>query len=130
MPDGESMIGVAMRWFVVVSCLAVAVGVLLTAMRIGSYDGLPSTLAQVCSSNAGRADPSIGNLLAELGSFNPLAFIEAGVLILLATPFFRVAAGAVMFASRKDSAYLAISVFVFGVLLFAAFVVGPMEAGG
>lgn len=135
-PDGERVIGVAMRWFVISSCTTIAIGVLLLPCflpcfipMIGSYQGFPSTLAQVCGSNIGRADPSMANVLNALASLNPLAFIEVGVLLLLATPFFRVAAGAVMFASRRDRTYVAISAFILVVLMFASFVVGPIEAG-
>ena len=131
-PDGERVIGVAMRWFVISSCTTIALGVLLLPCfvpMIASYQGFPSTLAQVCGANIGRADPSMVNVLSALASLNPLAIIEVGVLLLLATPFFRVAAGAVMFASRRDRTYVAISAFILVVLMFASIVVGPIEAG-
>lgn len=127
--DGEGLIGATLRWSVIASTMTIALGVLLSPMKIGAYQGCPATLAQVCGANVGRADPSMANVFAALANLNPLALIEVGVLVLLVTPFLRVAAGGLMFAHRKDWNYVAISAVVLGVLLLASFVVGPAEAG-
>lgn len=125
----ENLIGLVLRYGVLISSVVIAIGVLLSPFQIGSYPGCPTTLDTICSANVGRADPSSATMLAGISSLNPLSIIEAGVIVLLAIPFFRVAAGGVMFASERDWRYVAVSAFVLAVLLVGAFIVGPLEAG-
>jgi uncharacterized membrane protein len=56
-------------------------------------------------------------------ALKPFAIIELGVVVLLATPVFRVAASLVLFAIEKDRAFVLITLFVLLVLLFSFFVV-------
>ena len=127
--DIESGIGLALRYGVLVSTLVIILGVLLSPFVIGSYQGCPATLDAICGTNIGRPDSSLSSLLAGVSVLNPVALIELGVVILLAIPFFRVAAGGVMFASERDWRYVAISAFVLLVLLVGTLIVGPYEAG-
>ena len=128
-PKLESLIGLVLRYGVVVSSAVIAVGVILSPLSMGSYPGCPATLDTICSANIGRPDPTALGVLAGLSSLNPLSIIEVGIIILLAIPFFRVAAGGVMFTAERDWRYVAISAFVLGVLLVGTFIVGPFEAG-
>lgn len=127
--DLESVIGLVLRYGVILGSSVVAVGSLLAPLRIGSYPGCPTELNSVVGADVGRPILSPAAFLAGLLRLNPLCIIETGVLILLLIPFFRVVAGGAMFVSRKDWKYVAISTFVLGVLLFGTFVVGPLEAG-
>jgi uncharacterized membrane protein len=70
----------------------------------------PNTLAAVAS----------GLILVK-----PFAIIQLGVIILLATPLFRVGSSLFLFAFEKDRAFVLITLFVLGVLLFSFFIV-PM----
>lgn len=124
----EDAIGVLLRYGVVVSSVVIAIGVVLSLFKIGSHSGTPSSLQQVFSANYGATILSLGYLLGGVLSLNPLSFIELGVVVLLAIPFFRVAAGGLMFAFEKDWRYVTISAIVLGVLLIGAFVIGPFEA--
>ena len=67
------------------------------------------------------------NTLASIASgvvaLKPFAIIELGVVVLLATPVFRVAASLVLFAIEKDRSFVLITLFVLLVLLFSFFVV-------
>lgn len=127
--DLENLIGLVLRYGVILGSAVVAAGSLLAPLRIGSYPGCPTALDSVVGANVGRPTLSPAAFLAGLAQLNPVCIIEAGVLILLSIPFFRVFAGGIMFGSRKDWKYLAISAFVLAVLLFGTFVVGPLEAG-
>ncbi len=56
-------------------------------------------------------------------ALKPFAIIELGVIVLLATPVFRVGASLVLFAIEKDRPFILITLFVLLVLLFSFFVV-------
>lgn len=126
----ESLIATVLRYGVLLSTAIIALGVFLSPFKFGAYPGCPSSLEGVCATNFGRPVSSLGDVAAGLLSLNPLAIIEAGVLVLLVIPFFRVGAGGVMYALERKWTYVAISVLVFAVLLFSAFVVAPWEAWG
>ena len=127
--DIEGAIGLVLRYGVIVSSLVIVVGVLMSPFAIGAYQGCPATLDSICSANVGRPELSLSGLLAGIPDLNPLCLIEVGVLVLLAIPFFRVAAGGIMFVFERDWRYVAISVTVLVILLIGTFVVGPFEAG-
>lgn len=127
--DLESIIGTSLRYSVIICSLIIVVGLALSPFKFGSYAGFPSTLEAITKADYGRPFLSLGAFATGLVQLNPLSIIEAGVIMLLAIPFFRVAAGGLMFASEKDWRYVAISVAVLAVLLFATLVVGPFEAG-
>ncbi len=126
--DLESAIGLALRYGVVLSSALIAVGLVLSSFKVGSFAGFPPTLEGVISTGYGKPVYSMGTLGAQLGKFEPLSIIEAGVLVLLAIPFFRVAVGGIMFVAEKNWKYVAISALVLAVLLVGTFIVGPIEA--
>lgn len=53
----------------------------------------------------------------------PFAIIQLGVVVLLATPVFRVSASLVLFAVENDKPFVLITLFVLLVLLFSFFIV-------
>lgn len=124
----ENAIGLLLRYGVIASSLIITLAVILMPFKIGTYSGTPSSLDQVFKTNYGTTILSIGSFFNGLSSLNPLSIAELGVIVLLAIPLFRVAAGGLMFAYEKDWRYVFISALVLGVLLIATFVVGPFEA--
>ncbi len=124
----ESAIGVLLRYGVIVSSVIIAIAVILMPFKIGTYSGTPPSLDEAFKTNYGATVLSIGSLFKGLASLNPLSVAEIGVIVLLAIPLFRVAAGGLMFAYERDWKYVLISSLVLGVLLFATFIIGPFEA--
>ncbi|MGA2876440.1 MAG: DUF1634 domain-containing protein, partial [Nitrososphaerales archaeon] len=57
-----------------------------------------------------------------LAQLKPFSVIQLGVIVLLATPVFRVFASLVLFAIEKDKPFVLITLFVFLVLLFSFFI--------
>ena len=68
----------------------------------------------------------LAGLLAGLLQLQPEAIIDAGLLLLIATPVLRVAVSVVAFLRDKDYVYTAITLFVLAVLL-ASFFLGRVE---
>jgi uncharacterized membrane protein len=67
------------------------------------------------------ATTSFGSVVAGLLAVQPIAFAQAGLLVLLATPVVRVAASFVGFALERDRLYVGVSVTVLIVLLGSIF---------
>ena len=63
-------------------------------------------------------------LLADLARFEPLAFVELGVIVLILTPLLRVAATVLIFARERDRLYVGITLVVLAVLLLGWFRLG------
>jgi len=66
---------------------------------------------------------SLATIASGVVALKPFAIIELGVVVLLATPVFRVGASLLLFAIEKDRAFVLITLFVLLVLLFSFFVV-------
>lgn len=62
---------------------------------------------------------NVGSLLASAITGNPAGIVYLGVIILIATPIFRVALSVLFFAFEKDRKYVAITLLVLGMLVFA-----------
>lgn len=58
-------------------------------------------------------------LVGELSAGNPIALIELGILMLIATPFIRLLTAFTVFAYEKDAKFVIISLLVIGVVLLA-----------
>ncbi len=104
-------VGYVLRGGVYTSALLIMVGVILAAIR-GTGVGLES-----------EAPRTIGAVWSGLLAGNPLSVIAAGVLVLLATPWIRVAISFVLFLQLRDRIYSAIC-FVLLLLLTAGLFVG------
>jgi len=59
------------------------------------------------------------SLLRELGGGNPIALIEIGILVLIATPFIRLLTALMVFAYEKNTRFVIISLVVISVVLLA-----------
>ena len=51
-----------------------------------------------------------------LGEFDPAAYLSLGLLVLIATPFVRVAGSIITFARERDRRYVLITAVVFAVM--------------
>jgi uncharacterized membrane protein len=83
------------------SVVLMAVGVLLGAMN-GA--GLP------------RGAVSLGSLRAELLAGSPAAYLSLGLIVLIATPFVRVAGSLVVFARQRDARFVLVTAVVLAVM--------------
>lgn len=125
----EVAIGRVLRYGVIASSIVIAVGVILAPSGLGTNTSCPTTIEEICRTNYGRPVLDLQSVFSGLMTLNSLSIIEAGVLILLLVPFFRVAASVLMFVDEKDWTYVAVASFVFAVLMFSTFVVAPFESG-
>jgi uncharacterized membrane protein len=78
----------------------------------GSLRGLPTTMLPASDFSA------IGTGMGEL---RPIAFAQAGLLVLIATPVVRVMASVVAFVLGRDRLYAAITIVVLAILLASLF---------
>lgn len=67
-------------------------------------------------------DASFQTLYAGLVGFNSFAWIELGVILLIATPVSRVAISVFLFAAEKDRLYVVVTAVVLALLLFSMLV--------
>ncbi len=61
----------------------------------------------------------VADVVAAAVSLNTTALIQAGLLLLIAVPIFRVAVSIIAFALEKDWLYTAVTALVLGILLFS-----------
>jgi uncharacterized membrane protein len=116
---------------VVASTVIIILGlVLMAATGSTGYgcDAMGNSLNCLLKYNAnviphGDYPSDIASLASGLAVLKPLSVIQLGVLVLLATPVFRVFASLVLFGLEKDRAFVLITLFVFLVLMFSFFVV-------
>jgi uncharacterized membrane protein len=114
----ESLLGNVLRWGVVTAAAVVLAGAAVFLTRHGaaapayhSFRGEPSDL---------RTIPGIWSDVVR-GSGRGL--IQLGLLLLIATPISRVILSLAVFASQRDTRYVAITLVVLTVLLYSVF--GP-----
>jgi uncharacterized membrane protein len=62
---------------------------------------------------------TIGGVLAGVVALKPVAVIELGALLLIATPVVRVASSAVLFLAQKDYLYTVVTTAVFAILVIS-----------
>lgn len=115
--QAELIISNVLRGGVLLSAAIIALGVVLFYARYLTGDS---------PANAATTFPaSLGQVGAGLAHGNPLAVITLGLLILLATPVFRVAVSIVAFALERDQQYVIITLIVLAILLGSFFFLGP-----
>jgi uncharacterized membrane protein len=86
--------------------VALAVALMAVGLVLGVVDGqgLPSHVV------------SLGDLPSLLGSLDPAAYLSLGLMVLIATPFVRVAGTIVVFALEHDRRYVLITAVVLVVM--------------
>ena len=119
-------IGKILRYGVVLSSLVVATG--LALMLLAPPPGTPGTLQGTISANFGKPTLSPSELFAGVARGSAVGVLQLGLLILIATPITRVAASVLLFLRERDITYVGITLLVLVMLLFALFVVGPLES--
>ena len=115
-----------LRYGVVLSSIVLATGLLL-ALSLPP-PGAPVSLQGMFASNFGLPTLSPWQLLRGIASGNSVSILELGTLILLATPLARVVTSVLIFLREGDALYVRITLLVLAMLLFAIFVIGPLEA--
>ncbi|MHB1700519.1 MAG: DUF1634 domain-containing protein [Acidobacteriaceae bacterium] len=110
----DRRIGVLLRTGMIVSAVVVLAGGVLFLVRSGRqvpdyhvFHGVPESLK------------SIPQIVAGAFHGDPLAIIQFGLLLLIATPVSRVLFSVVAFALERDLLYVAISCIVFCVLMYS-----------
>ncbi len=117
-----SVVGHVLRYGVILSAVITTFGTVLLVADQG-YSGVEAALAYNPSTVPhGNFDVSFSALVAGLEALQPFAYIELGVLILLATPVSRVLISVFLFAAEGDRMYMYITAVVLVVLLFSIFV--------
>lgn len=115
--QAELIISNVLRGGVLLSAAVIALGVILFYAHY---------LTAGSPANAATTFPaSLGEVGAGLAHGNPLAIIALGLLILLATPVFRVAVSIVAFVLERDRQYVVITLIVLAILLCSFFFLGP-----
>jgi uncharacterized membrane protein len=122
----NSTIGNVLRYGVVLSSVVLITGVVL--MLSAPPGGAPVSLEGMFASNFGKPTLSPSQLFGGIAGGNSVSILELGTLILLATPLARVITSVLLFLKEKDSLYVGITLLVLAMLLFAIFVIGPLEA--
>jgi uncharacterized membrane protein len=111
----ELVVSNLLRYGVLLSALTILLGLALLV----AHEGLRVFLAfpQSATLQAGVAPGSLIVLLSTVSFAHPAAIIDLGLVILIATPVFRVAASIVAFALERDWLYTWITAFVFAMLM-------------
>lgn len=112
--DVELWISNALRGGVLVSAAVIVAGLLL--FLVTGSTGYPP----------GASPRGLREIWDGLGRLAPYAVIDLGLLLLIATQVFQVGAASVAFAIERDRTYVAISGFVFCVLL-VSFLLGRVQ---
>jgi uncharacterized membrane protein len=118
-------IGKILRTGVILSSAVIAAGLVL--MLLAPPPGTPGTLQGIISSDFGGPTMSHTALLTGIAQGSAVSILQLGTLILLATPIVRVAASVFLFFREKDMLYVGVTLLVLVMLLFAIFVLGPLE---
>ncbi|MGI9862364.1 DUF1634 domain-containing protein [Moorella naiadis] len=103
----EDFISRSLRWGVIISSLVIAAGVILYVITGSS--GYPGDIFPA----------SIPQVLAGLADLKPYAIIDLGLLLLIATPIFRVAASIIAFIVDRDRPYVLITSYVLAMLILS-----------
>jgi uncharacterized membrane protein len=115
-----------LRYGVVLSSVVLASGLALALLAPPA--GAPGTLQQALAANFGAPTLGVSALIAGIAGGSAVGVLQLGLLILIATPITRVAASVLLFLKEKDMLYVGVTMLVLAMLVFALFVVGPLEA--
>lgn len=118
----ELIVSTLLRSGVLISLLLVAIGAILmfATGSTGYSEGLDLQKLLAVDGTLATAWPrTIGGVITGALAGQPYALILLGLLLLIATPVLRVATSAVLFLTERDYLYVAITLFVLGVLVFS-----------
>ncbi|QGP91062.1 hypothetical protein MGLY_03860 [Neomoorella glycerini] len=103
----EDIISQSLRWGVVISAIIIAAGLVFYLLTGDS--GYP----------AGFFPTSIPQVFKDVVHFKSFAIIDLGLLLLIATPIFRVAASIIAFIFDRDRPYVVITTYVLAMLILS-----------
>ncbi len=91
---------------ILITGIAVSVALMAIGLALGALDGdgLPSGVVP------------LAHLASRLGDADPAAYLSLGLIVLIATPFARVAASIVVFALEGDRRYTLVTAVVLGIM--------------
>ena len=115
----DRVIGNLLRYGLLVSAATVLVGAAIFLARHGG-----GTASYGIFLGVPRNYREIRGILTETVRFHGRGYIMAGLILLVATPVVRVAFSVLAFLRQRDYTYVAITVFVLGVLLASIFWLG------
>jgi uncharacterized membrane protein len=112
--DMEAVIGHLLRTGVILAAAVVSLGGIVYLFRHGlspiHYAVFERVTAELCG---------VRGIVKSAFSFHAEGLIQLGLLFLIATPLARVAFSIVAFARQRDIFYAAVTLFVFGILLYS-----------
>lgn len=116
---------------VLVSTVVIIIGLILLIAKgstgyvcDNSGDALNCIVSYKTGYNPSQLYPiTLAAIASGLVALKPLAIIQLGVIVLLATPVLRVGSSLVLFGLEKNRAFVLITLFVLVMLLFSFFVV-------
>ncbi len=123
----ELVISYALRFGVLLSAAIILVGIVLFALRHDTGYArvephqLSNLLAFHQSQGPGFFPTTIAEVVAGTLAGKPYAIIGLGMLLLIATPVFRVALSVFFFLAERDWLYVGITLFVLAVLILSFF---------
>ncbi len=122
------MVSAFLRYGVLLAALVILIGLVLSFIQVGfkTFVSMPRVRVAEASTDL----TSLRAVFRELLPPVPEAVMDAGVLLLIATPVLTVGAATIMFAVEKDWMYVAISGFVFAVLILGFALGGRGALGG
>lgn len=126
----ELFIARLLRWGVILSFVIVALGIgaVIVTGQTGYRQIRLDDLNSLVQYHAQPEFPtSLSAVFGGLTALKPYAIISLGLLVLIAIPVLRVAVSVIAFAMERDGLYVAITAFVFAMLV-VSFALG--EAGG
>jgi uncharacterized membrane protein len=127
----QGVLSKTLLYGVILSTAIIVIGLVYMAVTYSTgyqCDFTSASLSCLLNYNAaviphGDYPSSLAAIASGVVAFKPFAIIELGVVVLLATPVFRVGASLLLFAIEKDRSFVLITLFVLLVLLFSFFVV-------
>ena len=111
------VIGKVLRYGVLLSAALIILGTIGLAGSKGSSDA--SAFLRYPDSIPSNVPTSFTAFLSELVALSPFAWIELGVIVLIATPVSRVLISVFLFGEEKDRLYVLITAVVLSLLLFS-----------
>jgi uncharacterized membrane protein len=115
--DIEQLIGLQLRFGVIIASLIVLIGGICYLIQFGTQ-GIPA-YHNFIGAKAGFTTAK--EILTGLSGFNSKSIIQLGVLILIATPILRIAFSLVGFMLEKDKMYIGITLIVLSVMMVSIF---------
>jgi uncharacterized membrane protein len=117
-----------LRYGVLLAAAVIVIGLVLSFVQVGfkTFVSMPRVRVPEVSTDLTTLRTVFRELLPPI----PEAVMDAGVLLLIATPVLTIGASTIMFAVEKDWMYVAISGFVFAVLILGFVLGGRGGFGG